>query len=270
MADDKTMAVEGKKIAPSAAFAAKAHVKSMDEYQKMYDRSIKDPDGFWSEVAGQFYWKQKWSKVREYSFNLPVSIKWFIGGKTNISYNCLDRHLEKRANQTAILWEGSTPGEDKKITYKQLHEDVCKFANVLKSFGVKKGDRVCIYMQMIPEATVAILGCARIGAIHSIVFGAFSPDSLKDRIIDSTCKILVTQDTALRGPKNDIPMKINADTALAHCPSIEKCIVVKRTGHSVEMKAGRDLWYGDLMAKASPQCEPEWMDAEDPLFLLYT
>lgn len=269
MSEQKT-AVEGKKFVPGKEFASTAHVKSLQQYEEMYNRSINEPDAFWAEIAEKFVWKQKWTKVHECSFVKPVSIKWFIGGKTNISVNCLDRHLEKRANQTAIIWEGNTPGEDKKITYKELYDQVCKFANVLKAQGVKKGDRVCIYLQMLPEATVAILACARIGAIHSIVFGAFSPDSLRDRIQDSTCKLLVTQDTALRGPKNDIPMKTNADKAIAQCPSIEKVIVVKRTGNAVPMKEGRDFWYHDLMAKAAPTCEPEWMDAEDPLFLLYT
>ncbi len=270
MSVEKPNVVVGKSIAPDAAFAAKAHVKSFDEYQTMYKRSISDPDGFWGEIAGQFVWKQKWTKVQEASFNKPVSIKWFVGGKTNISVNCLDRHLEKRANQTAIIWEGNEPGTDKKITYKELHAEVCKFANVLKALGVKKGDRVCIYLQMIPEAAVACLACARIGAIHSVVFGAFSPDSLKDRIIDSACKLLITQDTALRGAKNDIPMKTGADKALASCPSIQKVVVVRRTGHAVPMQAGRDVWYHEEMAKASAVCEPEWMDAEDPLFILYT
>ncbi len=255
---------------PAADFAAQAHVKSMEQYQAMYDRSIKDPDGFWSEIADQFVWSQKWSKVREFTFNDPVEIKWFIGGKTNMSVNCLDRHLATRGDQTAILWEGNTPGEDKKITYRELHAEVCKFANVLKSKGIKKGDRVCIYLQMIPEAAVACLACARIGAVHSVVFGAFSADALRDRINDSECKALITQDTALRGPKNDIPMKVSADKGIAACPSIETVIVVKRTGHEIPMKAGRDFYYGDLMADASAECEPEWLDAEDPLFILYT
>jgi acetyl-CoA synthetase len=259
-----------KKIAPPAAFSATAHIKSFAEYQAMYDRSVKDPEGFWGEVAGQFVWKQKWTKVRDFTFNPPVSIKWFVGGKTNVTVNCLDRHLEKRGNQTAIIWEGNTPGEDSRMTYRELHAEVCKFANVLKGLGVKKGDRVCIYLQMIPQAAVSVLACARIGAIHSVVFGAFSPDSLRDRINDSQCKILITQDTALRGAKKDIPMKTNADAAVAQCPSIEKIVVVKRTGHDVPMKAGRDLWYQDEMAKASAICDPEWMDAEDPLFILYT
>lgn len=261
---------EGKKIPPSPEFAAKAHISSFAQYQQMYERSIRDPEGFWSEIAEQFVWKQKWTRVRDYSFHEPVYIKWFIDGKTNISVNCLDRHLPARANQTAIIWEGNVPGEDGKLTYAQLLASVNRLANGLKSIGVKKGDRVCIYLQMIPEAAIACLACARIGAIHSVVFGAFSPDSLRDRINDSTCKVLITQDTALRGPKNDIPMKTNADVAVAQCPSIEKVIVVRRTGHTVPMQAGRDIWYHDLVANQSSECEPEWVDAEDPLFILYT
>jgi len=260
----------GKTYPPTAEFAAQAHVKSMDEYQAMYDRSIKDPEGFWSEIADQFVWQEKWNKVREYTFNDPVEIKWFIGGKTNMSVNCLDRHLATRGDQTAIIWEGNTPGDDKKITYRELHAEVCKFANVLKAKGIQKGDRVCIYLQMVPEAAVACLACARIGAVHSVVFGAFSADALRDRINDSECKALITQDTALRGPKNDIPMKVNADKGIAACPSIETVIVVKRTGHEVPMQDGRDFYYEDLMANAAAECEPEWLDAEDPLFILYT
>ncbi len=251
-------------------FVQRAYLKSMDEYRRMYDRSIKDPDGFWSEVAAGFFWKQKWTKVREYEWKDKITVKYFLGGKTNISYNCVDRHLPERAKQTALIWEGNEPGNDSKLTYQEVHERVCKFANVLKGLGVKKGDRVCLYMQMIPELPVAMLACARIGAIHSVVFGAFSEDSLRDRIQDSTCKVLITQDTALRGAKNDIPMKTKGDAAVAQCPSIEKVVVVKRTGHEVPMKAGRDLWWHDLMAKADPHCEPEWVDAEDPLFILYT
>ena len=257
-------------IAPAPEFAAKAHVKSFEEYERMYQRSIQDPDGFWADIADTFTWKEKWSKVREYSFESPVSIKWYLGGKTNVSVNCLDRHLEKRGDQTAIIWEGNQPGEDSKITYRDLHERVCRLANVMKSLGVKKGDRVAIYLQMIPEAAVACLACARIGAIHSVVFGAFSADSLRDRIQDSQCKMLITQDTALRGAKNDIPMKTGADKALAQCPSIESVIVVKRTGHEVPMTEGRDHWYHDVVKEASAECEPEWMDSEDPLFILYT
>ncbi len=259
-----------KKFPPPPEFAAKAHISSFEQYQRMYERSIRDPEGFWAEIAEQFVWKQKWTRVRDYSFHEPVYIKWFIGGQTNISVNCLDRHLPARANQTAIIWEGNVPGEDGKLTYAELLAAVNRLANGLKSLGVNKGDRVCIYLQMIPEAAIACLACARIGAIHSVVFGAFSPDSLRDRINDSTCKVLITQDTALRGPKNDIPMKANADIALAQCPSIENVVVVRRTGHPVPMQPGRDLWYHDLVANQPAVCEPEWVDAEDPLFILYT
>ncbi len=261
---------KGARIPPLPELAEKAHVKSFEQYQSMYERSIQDPEGFWAEIASQFEWKERWNKVREYSFESPVDIKWFIGGKTNVSVNCLDRHLDKRADQTAIIWEGNVPGEDSKLTYRELYEDVCKFANGLRSIGVKKGDRVCIYLQMIPEAAVACLACARIGAVHSVVFGAFSSDALKDRIQDSECSVLITQDTALRGKKNDIPMKTNGDKAVAKCPSIEKVVVVKRTGHDVPMHEGKDIWYHELVKDQPATCEPEWMDAEDPLFILYT
>jgi len=263
-------APEGRVIPPPPGFAAKAHISSSLQYERMYKSSIEDPEAFWGDIAQSFVWQKKWDKVRDYSFGDPVDIKWFVGGKTNLCCNALDRHLDKRGNQTALIWEGNTPGEDAKFTYRQLHTEVCKFANVLKSLGVKKGDRVCLFLQMIPALPIAMLACARIGAIHSIVFGAFSEDSLRDRIQDSECKILVTQDTALRGVKADIPMKAKADKALAQCPSIQKVVVVRRTGHEVPMTQGRDLWWDEAMAKASPVCEPEWVDAEDPLFILYT
>ena len=213
-------------------------------YEQTYQRSIRDPEGFWSEQAEKFVtWFKKWDTVLDWDFH-AANIKWFIGGKLNVSYNCLDRHVEAGAGgQTAIIWQGNDPSESRKLTYAELLEQVCKFANTLKSLGVKKGDRVCIYMQMIPELAVAMLACTRIGAIHSVVFGAFSPESLRDRIQDSTCKVLITQDTALRGAKTDIPMKENADEALAHCPSIEKVVVVQRTGHTVAMQSGRDVWW---------------------------
>ncbi len=256
---------------PNEEFVKKAHIKSMDEYKKMYNESIEHPDKFWGRMAEDFKWFKKWNTVREFDF-VEGNIKFFEGGKTNVTYNCLDRHLKKRGNQIAYLWEGNEPGEDRKITYKELHTEVCKFANVLRKAGVKKGDRVCMYMQMIPELAISMLACARIGAIHSVVFGAFSPDSLKDRIQDSTCKVLVTQDTALRGKKNDIPMKTNADKALEVCPSIQKTIVVKRTGLSVPMKPGRDVWWQDEMAAKDVAGPSPWeeMGAEDPLFILYT
>ena len=272
---DEQKAVAGDTVEPSAEFAAGAHVGSMEKYMEMYERSISDPDGFWGEIADQFVWKEKWSKVRDYSFEATNSpedlyIKWFAGGKTNLSVNCLDRHLDTRGDQKAILWEGNTPGDDSFLTYRELYEEVCKFANALKTAGVEKGDRVCLYLQMVPQAAIACLACARIGAVHSVVFGAFSADALRDRINDSECKILITQDTALRGPKNDIPMKANADKALAECPSIETCFVVKRTGNEVAMKEGRDVWYEAAVANEPTECEPEWVDAEDPLFILYT
>jgi len=270
MAVVSTTETGGKLIPPPENFAGKANCPSFEAYQEMYQRSVQDPEGFWGEIADQFIWNKKCDKVREYTFEGNVSIKWFIGGKTNVSVNALDRHLEKRGDQPAIIWEGNEPTEQCIMTYRQMYTDVCKFANVLKSLGVKKGDRVCLYLQMIPQLPIAMLACARIGAIHSVVFGAFSEDSLRDRIQDSTCKLLVTQDTAYRGKKHDIPMKTKADAALAECPSIEKVVVVKRTGVQVPMTAGRDVWWDEAMAAADPHCEPEWMDAEDPLFILYT
>lgn len=265
---------------PSEEIKAKAHINSLEKYNEMYDRSIQDPEGFWGEMAENFTWFKKWDKVMDYNYdrrNGKVFIEWFKGAKTNITVNCLDRHLETRGDQVAIIWEGNDPDTNKKITYKELYEDVNKFANVLKSHGVKKGDRVSLYMQMVPELAIAMMACARIGAVHSIVFGAFSPDALADRVTDSTCKIIITQDTGLRGKKNNVPMKTNADLAAQKAASdmdnptkVENIIVVKRTGMEVPMQEGRDLWWHDEMAKAEPYCEPEQMDAEDPLFILYT
>ena len=271
MADSTaTQATESKTFPPSPTIAASAHVGSLDGYEQMYDKSINDPDAFWAEIAASFHWFEKWDRVVDYTFSDSVSIKWFIGGKTNICYNALDRHLESRGNQVALLWEGNEPGNDAQITYAQLHERVCKFANGLKARGVEKGDRVCIYMQMIPEAVVAMLACARIGAVHSVVFGAFSADALRDRVNDCSAKVIITQDTALRGKKNDIPMKANADEAAADCPSVETIVVVKRTGVEVPMQDSRDVWWDDLTAGESAACDAEPMDAEDPLFILYT
>ncbi len=242
-----------------------------NRYKEMYQRSVKDPDGFWAEQAREFVtWFKPWNKVSDWSYDAGnLHIRWFEGGKLNASVNCLDRHLEKRGNQTAIVWESDDPEIDKKITYRELHAEVCKFANVLKSRGVKKGDRVCIYMPMIPEATVAMLACARIGAVHSVVFGGFSPESLKDRILDSDCRVVVTADEGLRGGKK-IPLKANTDRALTHCPNVHTVVVVQRTGGNVAWNARCDVWYHELMAKASVECAPEEMDAEDPLFILYT
>jgi acetyl-CoA synthetase len=242
----------------------------------MYQRSIDDPEGFWAEVAEGFYWKQKWNKVREFDFKDSISIKYFLGAKTNITYNALDRHLEKRGDQPAILWEGNEPGADSRLTYRELHREVCKFANVLKGFGVKKGDRVSIYMPMVSELAIAMLACARIGAIHSIVFGGFSPDSLADRIVDSTCEVLITTDGVFRGAKA-VTLKGNADEAMDICArrgvKVRTCVVYERVGAdklAVNMQAGRDHWWHEVMKDTSPECEPEWMDSEDPLFILYT
>lgn len=251
-----------------AEVAARAWINN-DQYLSMYQRSVDDPEGFWAEQADQFLsWSKRWDKVLDWDFT-KGHIRWFEGGKLNVSENCLDRHLATRGDQVAIIWEGDNPSEDKKITYKQLHEDVCKFANALKSLGVKKGDRVCIYMPMIPETAVVMLACTRIGAVHSIVFGGFSPDSLKDRIIDAACNVVVTSDEGLRGGRK-VPMKANADKALQSTPSVQKMVVVKRTGSNVAWDDKRDVWYHELMAKASADCPPEPMDAEDPLFILYT
>ena len=261
---------EVKKFNPAAEFTANAHIKSMEQYQEMYDRSVNDEDGFWAEQAERLTWFKKWDTVANYDF-ATADIKWFEGGKLNVSYNCLDRHVEDGyGDRTALIWEGNNPSEDKTFTYTELLGDVQKFANVLKDHGVVKGDRVCIYMQMIPELSVAMLACSRIGAIHSIVFGAFSPESLRDRINDSECKVLITQDTGVRGTKLDIPMKSNADKALTETPSIETCVVVKRTGAEIKMDSPRDIWWHEGMAKADAVCAPEEMDAEDPLFILYT
>jgi len=261
---------------PPAEFVRKAHIKSFEQYQQMYKRSIADPDGFWGEIAEQnFYWQNKWTKVREYDFTGGISIRWFQGARTNIAYNCLDRHLEKRGNQVALLWEGNTPGEDAKLTYRQLYTEVCKFANVLKQLGVKKGDRVSIYMPMVLELPIAMLACARIGAVHSVVFGGFSPDSLADRIEDSTCEFLITTDGVMRGAKA-VTLKANADAAMDIAArrgvNVRTCIVCKRVGDRVatKMTPGRDHWWHEVMAKAPAECPCEWMDAEDPLFILYT
>jgi len=259
------------RIPPLESFAKKAHISSYAQYEQMYRQSIEQPDAFWLDIATrEFQWSRKPTQGCDYSFSGDVHIRWFADGQTNVSVNCLDRHLPQRAKQTAIIWEGNTPGEDAHVTYEQLHQEVCRFANVLKALGVNKGDRVCIYLQMIPQLPVAMLACARIGAIHSVVFGAFSADALRDRINDSSCKLLITQDTALRGKKTDIAMKTNADEAAAQCPSIEKIVVVRRTGHEVPMQQGRDVWWDELMATASADCAPVPMNAEDPLFILYT
>ena len=258
------------KFHPSSEFSENAHIGSMEQYEKLYQESIKDPSGFWSKQAERLHWYKKWDDVVDFDF-VDANIKWFSGGKLNVSYNCLDRHVEAGfGDRTAIIWEGNDPAEDKTFSYSELLAEVEKFANVLKDNGIQKGDRVCIYMQMVPQLPIAMLACARIGAVHSIVFGAFSSDSLRDRINDSSCKMLITQDTGVRGKKLDIPMKVNADKACAETPSIEVVVVVQRTGAEVNMEEGRDIWWHDGMEKAHDHCPPEEMDAEDPLFILYT
>jgi len=249
---------------------ADAALVDNERYQEMYRQSVGDPVGFWSEHGKRIDWIKPYTKIKDVSYAYDdVHIRWYYDGKLNAAANCIDRHLETRGDQTAIIWEGDDPNEDLIITYKELHEHVSKFANGLKAIGAKKGDRICIYMPMIPEAAYAMLACARIGAIHSVVFGGFSPDALAGRIQDCTCNIIITADEGLRGGK-PIPLKANTDAALESCPSIEKCITVKRTGGDINWKNGRDVWYHDLVAGQSADCEPEEMDAEDPLFILYT
>jgi len=255
---------------PNQNLSQKAHVKSLQQYREMYTESVEEPEKFWSRIAERLHWYKKWNTVFSFDF-VKADIKWFEGGKLNVSYNCLDRHVEDgHGDQTALIWESNDPDVSRTFTYSELLENVQKFANVLKANGVRKGDRVCIYMQMIPELPMAMLACTRIGAVHSVVFGAFSADSLKNRINDSTCKLLVTQDTGFRGAKNDIPMKANADDAVKDCPSIKKIVVIKRTGQEINMQNGRDLWWHEVMENADANCAPEEMDAEDPLFILYT
>jgi acetyl-CoA synthetase len=252
-----------------AEFAAHAHVNA-EQYASMYKQSVEDPASFWAEQAEKYLtWNKKWDNVLDWSFDeSDIHIRWFEGGQLNVSENCLDRHLATRGDQVAIIWEGDSPEEDRKITYKELHEEVCKFANVLKSRGVKKGDRVSLYLPMIPEAAVAMLACTRIGAVHSIVFGGFSPDALRDRIQGAECGVVITSDQSMRGGKR-VPLKTNADKAIAQCPTVHTCIVIKRGGDPVEWNK-QDVWYHEAMAEASADCAPEPMDADDPLFILYT
>ncbi len=257
------------KIYPvSAEWAQRAFINEA-KYKDMYARSVSDPEGFWGEQGKRIDWMTPYTRVKNTSFDPHnVSIKWFEDGVTNAAYNCVDRHLPKRANQTAIIFEGDDPSDSRNITYKELHEQVCRFANVLKAHGVKKGDRVTIYLPMIPEAAYAMLACARIGAAHSVVFGGFSPDSLGGRIEDARTDVLITADEGLRGGRK-VPLKANADAA-ADKVAVKTMVVVQRTGGKVDMKPGRDVWYHEEAAKVSPDCPPEPMNAEDPLFILYT
>lgn len=241
-----------------------------DQYQAMYKKSVEDPEGFWAEHGKRIDWIKPYSKIKNVNFTAPdVSIKWFEDGTLNASANCIDRHLATRGDQVAIIWEGDEPTDDAKITYNELADHVGRLSNAMKAQGVKKGDRVCIYMPMIPEAAYAMLACARIGAVHSIVFGGFSPDSLANRIQDSECVMVITADEGVRGGRK-IPLKANTDKALETCPSVSSVIVVNRTGGDVGWKDGRDVWYEEVTAAASPDCPPEEMSAEDPLFILYT
>ena len=263
---------------PPETFSSNALIGSMDKYEKMYQRSIENPDGFWTEEAEKFIWFKKWDAVQKYNYDVrkgSVSIEWFKGGKTNITVNCLDRYLETRGNQTAILWEGNEPGENCSLTYNQLHAEVCRFSNVLKKYSVEKGDRVSIYMPMIPELAIAMLACARIGAIHSIVFGGFSSTALSERITDSACACLITADGSFRGAKA-VSVKASADEAIKLAAmdgvKVKTCIVVNRVGSKIhtDMVPDRDHWWHEEMKGVESTCEPEPMDAEDPLFILYT
>ncbi len=256
-------------VYPVPEFMAERTFINNDQYEAMYARSIEDPDAFWAEQADKFLdWEEQWSTVSSANFEAG-QINWFQGGKLNVTANCIDRHLPERAEQTAIIWEGDDPKDDALISYQALSDAVCKLANGLRARGVKKGDRVCIYMPMIPEAAYAMLACARIGAVHSVVFGGFSPQSLKDRILDSDCRTVITADEGVRGGKA-IPLKENTDTALADCPNVHTVVTVRRTGGDIAWQDGRDVWYDELVADQATQAEPEIMDAEDPLFILYT
>ncbi|MCB1672053.1 MAG: AMP-binding protein, partial [Pseudomonadales bacterium] len=257
------------KVYPVSEQAASRSLLSQTEYQEMYQRSIENPDEFWAEQAGRFlHWHQPWKEVYSGDFS-KAETSWFNGGKLNVCYNCVDRHLEKRGKQTAIIWESDEPDQDKTISYEELHRQVCKFANAMKARGVKKGDRVCIYMPMIPEAAYAMLACARIGAIHSVVFGGFSPESLKDRILDSDCRTVITADQGVRGGRL-IPLKQNVDTSLKSCSDVHTVFVVRRTNADVPWHDERDVCYYNAVEQADADCPPEIMDAEDPLFILYT
>ena len=254
---------------PVSSSAAKNTHLTDAEYQRLYQQSISSPETFWAQQAEKFLqWQQPWHTVCDADFTTG-DVSWFAGGKLNVSTNCIDRHLSDKADTTAIIFEGDEPGNAQHITYQQLHDHVCRLANALKARGVNKGDRVCIYMPMIPEAAYAMLACTRIGAVHSVVFGGFSPEALKDRILDSECQAIITADEGMRAGKT-IPLKANADKALAQCPDVHSCIVVKRTGGDIQWQESRDYWYHDITAEQDNNCPAELMDAEDPLFILYT
>jgi acetyl-CoA synthetase len=261
MSDSKVYAVP-------ESFAAHAHINAA-QYEAMYRQSVEDPSGFWAEQASRFLsWEKPWDRVLDWDFS-KGHIRWFEGGRLNACYNCVDRHLDTRASQTALIWEADDPASDARITYRELHDHVCRLANALKARNVRKGDRVCIYMPMIPETVYAMLACARIGAIHSVVFGGFSPDSIRDRILDSDCHTVITTDEGVRGGKT-VHMKSNVDKALESCPNVNSVLTVRHTGNPVDWNPERDTWYHDAVADQPADCPVEWMDAEDPLFILYT
>ena len=246
---------------------SEAHV-TPERYQKLYRQSLEDPETFWSEQAELLDWQSPWTAISKTDI-AEGSARWFVDAKLNVSVNCIDRHLPKRANDTAIIWEGDDPDRSQSFSYQELKTQVCRFANAMRAQGVGKGDRVCIYMPMIPEAAFAMLACARIGAIHSVVFGGFSPEALKDRINDAACRMVITADEGVRGGKT-VPLKHNVDAALAQVDCVDSVIVVRRTGCETDWIEGRDVWYHEATAAVSDDCEPEWMDSEDPLFILYT
>ena len=252
---------------PPAEFSAKAYIKSLEEYETLYKQSIEDPEKFWAGVAGELHWFKPWDKVLDW--NLP-SAKWFVGGKMNLCYNCVDRHaLGSRAQKTALIWEGE-PGEIRRITYAELHAEVQKFANALKSLGIKKGDRIAVYMGMTPELAIALLACARIGAIHSVIFGGFAANAIADRVNDCACVAILTQDPPSYRRGNEIKLKQTVDEAVAACPTVKHVVVYRRTGADVNMVEGRDHWWHSLVAHADPVCPAEPMDSEDQLYILYT
>ncbi|MFH1848655.1 MAG: acetate--CoA ligase [archaeon] len=272
MGDDKTITSvmdEKRKLPPPAEFSERAHIKSIEEYQEIYNKSIADPDAFWAEKAEQLHWFKKWDTVFSWDKD-KAEFTWFAGGKTNVSYNCLDRNLEGRGDKLAIIWQGEPEDDVVRLTYRDLHRQVCRFANVLKKKGIKRGDRVCLYMPMIPELAVAMLACTRVGAVHSIVFGGFSAESLKDRILDSRCRTLITADGGLRAGKV-IPLKNTADEAVSQCDCVEHVIVARRTNNEISMGEKDTFWNDEINAEdISDECPAEEMDAEDPLFILYT